>query len=96
MISLGFDSFKAPNRAESNSFQINMGSLHSPIHITGNNDFTPGNGVSSGAGTSEAPYIIRDLIIEQDVDQNCINISNTDVFFKIENCTLKNSGSVPP
>jgi len=92
-ISLGLDSFKALNQTESNSFQINMGSIHSPINITGNNDFTIGNGVSSGAGTYEEPYIIRDFIIEVDGPQNCIFINNTDVFFKIENCTLKNSGS---
>ena len=91
-ISNGFDSFKELNRTESNGFQINMGSIHSPININGNGNFTLANGVSSGAGTYEDPYIIRDLIIEVVGSQSCINITNTNVFFKIENCTLETLG----
>lgn len=90
---LGFNNFNTLNQVESNSFQINIGSIHSPINITGNNDFTLANGINSGAGTYEDPYIIRDLIIDVDGPKNCIFINNTNVFFKIQNCTLKNSGS---
>ncbi|MFX1600414.1 MAG: right-handed parallel beta-helix repeat-containing protein [Promethearchaeota archaeon] len=91
-ISLGFDSFRIPNLTENNNFQIKFGIIHSPINISGNTEFTAPNGVSSGAGTSGDPYIIRDLIIEVAGSQSCILISNTNVFFKIENCTLKTLG----
>lgn len=87
------NNFKILNRIEGNGLQIKVGGIHAPINISGNNDFTPSNGVSSGIGTYENPYIIRDLIIEIDGPPNCIFINNTSVFFKIENCTLKNSGS---
>jgi len=90
---LGFNNFNTLDQVEGNSFQINIGSIHSPINITGNNDFTLANGISTGAGSYEDPYIIRDLIVDVDGPNNCIFINNTNVFFKIQNCTLKNSGS---
>lgn len=77
---------------EGTNFQIKLNGIHSPINITGNNDFTPSNGVSSGDGTFDNPYIIKDLIIEVVSSGNCIFINNTNAFFKIQNCTLKNSG----
>ncbi|MFX1554520.1 MAG: hypothetical protein ACFFBV_11395, partial [Promethearchaeota archaeon] len=82
------------NQREGIYSQINLNGVHSPINITGNNDFTPSNGVSSGDGTFENPYIIKNLIIEVVGDENCIFINNTNVFFRIQNCTLKNSGVV--
>lgn len=88
-----FYNFEAINQIGGNGLQIKVGQIHAPINISGNNNFTISNGVSSGVGTFENPYIIRDLIIEVDGPQNCIFINNTSVFFKIENCTLKNSGS---
>lgn len=91
-IFLGNNNFKILNRIEGNGLQIKVGGIHASINISGNNDFTPTNGVSSGVGTIENPYLIRDLIIEVDGPQNCIFINNTNVFFKIQNCTLKNSG----
>ncbi len=37
--------------------------LHSPIYIKGNDGFTMENGVISGNGTQENPYIIENLKI---------------------------------
>ena len=82
------------NQLEGNYLQIKLNGVHSPINITGNNDFTPSNGVSSGDGTFDSPYIIKDLIIELDGSGNCIYVNNTNAFFTIQNCTLKISGSV--
>lgn len=41
------------------SCEISSYTKHSPIFITGNDDFTPQNGVISGNGTKENPYIIE-------------------------------------
>ncbi|TKJ16594.1 MAG: hypothetical protein CEE43_19660 [Promethearchaeota archaeon Loki_b32] len=87
-----FNNYGRLIQVEANNLQVKLNGISSPINITGNNDFTPFNGVSSGNGTYENPFIIEDLIIEVDGPQNCIIINNTDVFFKIQNCTLKNSG----
>ncbi len=86
-----FNNYTRISEIEEKDPQIKLNGI-TPINITGNNDFTPSNGVSSGDGSYETPYIIEDLIIEVDGPQNCIFINNTDVFFKIQNCTLKNSG----
>lgn len=57
---------------------------HTPINISNNQDFIlqgwPGN------GTQAYPYMIEELQI--DGEGNCINISNTDVFFIIGGCVL--------
>ena len=87
-----FNNYGRLIQVEANNLQVKLNGISSPINITGNNDFTPSNGVSSGNGTYEDPFIIEDLIIEVDGPQNCIFINNTDVYFKIQNCTIKNSG----
>ena len=49
----------------------------------------------SGIGTWDEPYIIANLTIDAKSSTSCINISNSDVFFRIKNCTLHNSSSTP-
>ncbi|MCK4779354.1 MAG: hypothetical protein KAT57_04165, partial [Candidatus Lokiarchaeota archaeon] len=87
-----FNNYRRISEIEEKDPQIKLNGIYSPINITGNNNFTLSNGVSSGDGSYETPYIIKDLIIEVDGPQNCIFINNTDVYFKIQNCTIKNSG----
>jgi len=62
---------------------------HPPIYINGNENFTIENGVSSGSGTFEDPYLICDWIIAGN-GMNCdgIFIENTNVFFMIRNCNI--------
>ena len=40
--------------------------LHSPIRISGDSDFTPENGVTSGTGTIEDPFVIEGLEISNE------------------------------
>ena len=47
----------------------------------------------TGSGTKSDPYIIKDLVIDGDNQDSCISIMNSNVFFRIENCTLFNSAS---
>ncbi|MFX1364628.1 MAG: nitrous oxide reductase family maturation protein NosD [Promethearchaeota archaeon] len=49
-------------------------------------------GNCTGSGTYSDPYVIEDLIIDGGGSGSCIHIENSSVFFRIENCTLFNSG----
>jgi len=64
---------------------------HSTIEINGNLQFTNPNGVSSGTGSSIDPYIIKDWEIDASTKTG-INITNTDAYFVIRNCTVYNGG----
>ena len=47
----------------------------------------------SGAGTFSNPYIIKDVEIDGSKSGSCILIKNSDVYFRLENCTIYNSGA---
>jgi len=64
---------------------------HEPIYINGNNGFTEKNGVTSGEGTKDNPYIIRGW------DINCsskdgIVIKNVYIHFVIKDCYIHDGG----
>jgi len=46
----------------------------------------------TGLGTLNNPYIIENLIINGGGSEYCISIRNSDIFFRIENCTFTNTG----
>ncbi|MEW6069041.1 MAG: NosD domain-containing protein [Candidatus Thermoplasmatota archaeon] len=66
--------------------------LHDPIYINGNDNFTYANGVTSGNGTQEKPYIIENWEIDLSNPRvgAGIIIMNTDAYFVIRNCLLYN------
>jgi parallel beta-helix repeat protein len=47
----------------------------------------------SGSGTFEEPYLIENVTIDGGNLGNCITINNSLKYFRIENCTVFNSGS---
>ena len=53
-------------------------------------------GNCTGSGTYSDPYVIEDLEIDGGGSGNCIWIENSTVHFKIENCTVSNSGTGYP
>lgn len=65
--------------------------LHDPIVIDGDSDFTSDNGVSNptAAGTAADPYIITDWEVDADVGDVCFKITNTTKHFKLDSnkCT---------
>lgn len=64
---------------------------HDPIYINGNEEFTAENGVVSGSGTEEDSYIIEGWeIIGGDFG---IRIEDTDVYFVIRNCAVREAES---
>jgi parallel beta-helix repeat protein len=76
---------------------IKISAVSTPIHI---NDANPTmnwsvakkDGICTGNGTYSEPYVIEDLVIDGGGSGNCIWIENSNVFFRIENCTLYNAG----
>jgi len=49
------------------------------------------DGICTGNGTYSDPYIIEDLVINGGGSGDCILIQDSDVYFRIENCTVFNS-----
>lgn len=64
-----------------------------PIYINDNNELELIS--TKGNGTLYNPYIIKDLNINGEGSESCINISNTNKYFIIQNCSLKNRDSNP-
>ncbi|MFX1567719.1 MAG: NosD domain-containing protein [Promethearchaeota archaeon] len=64
------------------------------ILINGNTGWTTAKnaGTCSGSGTYSDPYIIEDLEIDGGGSGNCIWIQNSQLYFKIINCTISNAG----
>ena len=53
------------------------------------------DGICTGNGTYSEPYVIEDLVINGGGSGDCILIENSDVYFRIENCTVYNSAIYP-
>ncbi len=65
---------------------------HNPISINGDSGFTSTNGVVSGAGTKNDPYIIENWSISASTTIG-IYIYDTSVYFIIRNCYIYNGNS---
>ena len=62
------------------------------IHIDNNWTAAKTAGICTGNGIYSDPYVIEDLVIDGGGLGSCILIENSIVYFKIENCTVYNSG----
>ena len=60
------------------------------IHINGNSDWADFKdaGNCTGQGTFSDPYVIEDLVVSTEDFGTSILIENSDVYFRIENCTM--------
>jgi parallel beta-helix repeat protein len=67
------------------SFVVRALTPHSPIYIDGNDNFTLANGVTSGSGMENDPYIIENWDINAE-NANGIDVENTTAYFVIRNC----------
>jgi len=63
---------------------------HNPISIEGNDQFTIENGVVSGHGTQEDPYIIENYEISA-LEGTAISIQSTSKYFEIKGCYIYGS-----
>ena len=71
---------------------LKISTISGKIHIDNNWTDAWDAGICTGNGTYSDPYVIEDLVINGTGSGSCIWIENSDVYFKIENCTLYNSG----
>jgi len=76
---------------EFNHENLKISAVSEKIHIDNNWTATKAAGICTGIGTYSEPYIIEDLVIDGGGSGSCILIENSDVYFKIENCTLYDS-----
>ncbi len=60
-----------------------------PIHIYGNDSFTVENGVVSGCGTSQNPYVIAGWCIVPQGGSAGIAVEHTTLHFVIRNCSIE-------
>ena len=85
--------FKVEMALDTISSDINIEIKGDPlIEIEGNAELEAAN-MSAGADGSEGnPYVIRDKMINGN-GSYCINITNTDAYFILENCTVYNGSN---
>jgi len=76
---------------------LKISKVSGKIHIDNNWTDAEAVGICTGNGTYSDPYVIEDLVIDGGGSgrfpnyTSCILIENSDVYFKIVNCTLFNS-----
>jgi len=73
--------------------KLKISAVSGKIHIINNSGWVDfrNAGNCTGSGTYSDPYVIEDLVIDGDSSGNSILIENSNVYFKIENCTLYNT-----
>ena len=62
---------------------------HEPIYIYGNSGFTVENGVFSGTGTAEDPYIIEGWRVDRPDADYGIYVDHTTAYFVIRDCVVE-------
>ena len=75
-----------------NNMKLKISQVSGKIHIDNNWTAAKSAGICTGDGNYSNPYVIEDLVIDGGGTGSCIFIENSDEVFKIENCTLLNSG----
>ena len=97
---LGFNAGIGENFSEyhgavnSRSEGLKQSNVDSKIYISGNSGWAAfkNAGNCTGSGTYSDPYVIENLVIDIGGPGNNIEIEDSNVYFKIENCTIYNSG----
>ena len=89
--------FNLETSVESNfdTEKMKISTVSEKIHINGNSGWVvaKSGGIVTGNGTYSEPYVIADFVIDAGGSGSSILIQNSNVYFKIENCTVYNSGS---
>jgi parallel beta-helix repeat protein len=97
MISINVSLITSNNNGNNFDESPKIQGLSGKIHIINNSGWVDfkNAGNCTGNGTYSDPYIIEDLEIDGEGSGYCIFIENSDVYFRIENCTLYNSAGSP-
>lgn len=83
---------ESTKRTNSDNENLKISKVSGKIHINNNWSDAKTAGICTGSGTESDPYIIENLEIDGGGLGCCILIENSDVYFKIENCYLNNTG----
>ena len=75
---------------------LQISTVSGKIHIDNNWSAAKAAGICTGIGTYTEPYVIENLVIDGGNSGICILIENSILYFKIENCTIYNSGISHP
>lgn len=79
-------------KSEDLEFNLKSSANSDKIYINNNWTDAKAAGICTGDGTASNPYLIENLVIDAGGIGHGIFIENTTEYFKIENCTLYNSG----
>ncbi|MFW9973179.1 MAG: NosD domain-containing protein, partial [Candidatus Odinarchaeota archaeon] len=71
--------------------KLNLSKIFGKIHIKNNWSDAKAAGICTGNGTSNDPYLIKDLEIDGGGVGSCIFIENSNDYFMILNCSLTNA-----
>jgi len=73
---------------------LDLSAVSERIHIINNSGWVAfkNAGNCTGNGNYSDPYVIDDLVIDGGGLGDCIYIENSNIYFRIENCTVYNSG----
>ena len=71
---------------------MKISAVSGKIHINNNWSDAKVAGICTDSSTYSDPYIIEDLEIDGGGSGSCIFIENSNIPFRIENCTIYNSG----
>ena len=80
------------SKSEFTSHGLKTSANSGKIYINNNWTATKTAGICTGDGTVSDPYLIEDKVIDAGGIGNGISIENTTEYFRIQNCTLYNSG----
>ncbi|MFX1407379.1 MAG: NosD domain-containing protein [Promethearchaeota archaeon] len=85
------------NNDEFDYNKLKISAVSGKIHITNNSGWAAfrAAGNCTGQGIFSNPYVIQDLEIDGGHSGSCIWIENSNVYFKIANCKVYNSGVWP-
>ncbi len=92
-INLNFKSSEFSDNISLDNENLKISKVSGKIHIINNSGWVDfrNDGNCTGSGTYSDPYVIKDLEIDGGGSGSCIKIENSNVYFKIEDCTLYNS-----
>ena len=95
LVIFGYFGIGMAGAAQSNvvneNLKVKAYTSHSPIRINSDSDFTSENGIVSGSGTKDDPYIISGWDIDAHGAGTAIYIGNTTAYFVVKNCNLHNT-----
>jgi parallel beta-helix repeat protein len=88
---LGFKNSEFSDSISLDIDNLKISVVSEKIHIDNNWTAAKDAGICTGEGTYSNPYIISNLEIDGEGSDYCIWIENSNVYFKIEKCSLFNS-----